>query len=353
MFLLKYIDKTYLSTQFKNFADKLTNVFSKKGHTHTKADITDFPSNLATTDNVSLKMDKANPIGTGSIAVGTKEVIASGVNSSAFGLNAKATGDYSHAEGSLTVASGDSSHAEGGVSTASGVNSHAEGGLTVAKGNYSHAEGYQSAANGYCSHASGEHTVANGSHQTTIGKYNKEDATSAFIVGNGSYDLLTSTTTLSNAMSLDWDGNMKLAGDLTNGNGISLDKVNANLTPFTNLLTCNKTLSTGIGNRLYILNFPVNENKQNKITIKAGSQYNATTGLVFSRYGIYSFSANCDSDSAYSNLKVSWLVNASSVQGHTVALVNNNIVITTGNWETCTILLSCHAGSAQVSFTAA
>jgi hypothetical protein len=41
-----YVNKTYLSTQFKNFADKIAKVFSKIGHTHTKADITNFPTSM-------------------------------------------------------------------------------------------------------------------------------------------------------------------------------------------------------------------------------------------------------------------------------------------------------------------
>ena len=41
-----YINKTYLSTQFKNFADKIAKVFSKIGHKHVKSDITDFPTSM-------------------------------------------------------------------------------------------------------------------------------------------------------------------------------------------------------------------------------------------------------------------------------------------------------------------
>ena len=41
-----YVNKTYLSTQFKNFADKIAKVFSKIGHTHLKSDITDFPTSM-------------------------------------------------------------------------------------------------------------------------------------------------------------------------------------------------------------------------------------------------------------------------------------------------------------------
>ena len=41
-----YVNKTYLSTQFKNFADKIVKTFSKIGHKHVKSDITDFPTSM-------------------------------------------------------------------------------------------------------------------------------------------------------------------------------------------------------------------------------------------------------------------------------------------------------------------
>lgn len=67
----------------------------------------------------------------------------------------KASGSYSHAEGSNTKASSYNSHAEGGSTVASGSNSHAEGSHTIAYGNNSHAEGEYTRAYGSCSHAEG------------------------------------------------------------------------------------------------------------------------------------------------------------------------------------------------------
>ena len=99
------------------------------------------------------KMDKNNPVGTGSFSMGRQP--------------GSIIGDYSHAEGFST--------------TASGTCSHAEGFSTTASGEYSHAEG----------------------------KYNIEDTTSKYvhIVGNG-----TNKTSRSNAHTLDWDGNAWFAG---------------------------------------------------------------------------------------------------------------------------------------------
>ena len=88
---------------------------------------------------------------------------ASGEYSHAEGINATASGNYSHAEGRYTKASGDYSHAEGYYAIASGDYSHAEGYDTTASGYYSHAEGYGTTASVSYSHAEGERTTASGS----------------------------------------------------------------------------------------------------------------------------------------------------------------------------------------------
>jgi hypothetical protein len=72
-----------------------------------------------------------------------------------------------------------------------------------------HAEGYETAASGIASHAGGEGTIASGRGQTAIGKYNIADSEKAVIVGNGS-----SGSSRSNAMTLDFNGNETLAGDI-------------------------------------------------------------------------------------------------------------------------------------------
>ena len=96
---------------------------------------------------VGEKMDKNNPVGTGSFSMGRKP-------------------------GSVI---GASSHAEGSDTTASGVCSHAEGSGTTASGNYSHVEG----------------------------KFNIEDTANkyAHIIGNG-----TSGFYLHNCFMVGWDG---------------------------------------------------------------------------------------------------------------------------------------------------
>lgn len=194
--------------------------------------------------------------GLSSVAIG-QEVVASGARSQAFGYRTiasgrsshaegsyvnlndvnyypTASGDASHAEGRGTTASGEASHAEGSLSVASGDASHAEGEDTTASGDPSHAEGLATTASGYASHAEGTHTIASGNfshaqnnntiaakdNQTVLGKYNLEDtATSttkqkALIIGNG-----TSNSARSNALEVDWGGNVKYAGKATGNNG--------------------------------------------------------------------------------------------------------------------------------------
>jgi len=177
------------------------------------------------------------------------ETIASKHSSHAEGMRTKAEGDFSHAEGYVTVssggygshsegndtkASGQASHSEGLSCVASGIGCHAEGYQTTAKDTFTHAEGYETvsgetgshAEGGYANanasfcHVEGYHTKASSDYQHVQGKYNVEDTenTYAHIVGNGTTD-----NARSNAHTIDWDGNAWFAGDVANGNGVSLD----------------------------------------------------------------------------------------------------------------------------------
>ena len=124
---------------------------------------------------VGEKMDKNNPVGTGSFSMGRKAGSVIGTNSHAEGYNTTASGNYSHAEGSITDASGFASHTEGENTVAFGKNSHAEGLLT--------------SANSSCQHVQGKFNIRD------------ENETYAHIVGNGTNDQFRS-----NAHTLDWNG---------------------------------------------------------------------------------------------------------------------------------------------------
>ena len=129
--------------------------------------------------DISDKMDKTNPTGTGSFSLNRKSGTTSGTNSFAEGTNTTASGESSHAEGSNTIASGGFSHAEGSNNTASGAGSHAEGYQTTTSAQASHAEGWNTKATGECSHAEGRQTFT--SHQ---GSHAEGCETSAIGVGS-------------------------------------------------------------------------------------------------------------------------------------------------------------------------
>lgn len=176
--------------------------------------------------------------------------IASGSRSHAEGGLTTASGAFSHAEGRNTTASGSRSHAEGDITTASGFGSHAEGEQTIASGQDSHAEGYRTEASGLYygySHAQNEGTIAATDAQTALGTYNiaddyaddvgpdyggamhpykyMQDGTYAqeyghyaVIIGNGNdvtvYRDGNYTLCTSNALTVDWTGNVQMYLDL-------------------------------------------------------------------------------------------------------------------------------------------
>lgn len=65
------------------------------------------------------------------------------------------------------------------------------------------------------SHIEGLKNISTGDYQHVQGKFNIPDAQKAFIIGNGS--VTGNVITRSNAMTVDWSGNMALAGDITVG----------------------------------------------------------------------------------------------------------------------------------------
>ena len=190
------------------------------------------------------------------------ETIASGLNSHAEGYNNVASGVNSHAEGSdneafsnnshvegwdnTIIENANYSHAEGVKNTIRGIISHAEGSGNLVHSNYAHAEGSNhdiggmadyahaegigNSADGYASHVeggnnnakgpynhvSGFRNISDGEYQTVIGRANKEDASKAFIIGNGEInpDYSVTDSNRANAMSVDWQGNIEIAGTI-------------------------------------------------------------------------------------------------------------------------------------------
>ena len=140
-------------------------------------------------------------------------------------------GNYSFVGGRDLIASGYGSHAEGNSVSIDGVTynnasigpaSHTEGSSTVAIGYASHAEGSRTKAIGNYSHTAGENTIANAQMQTVIGRYNIPQGNPqtstyddyAFILGNGYNE-----SQRSNALTIDWNGNIDNKGDVNIASG--------------------------------------------------------------------------------------------------------------------------------------
>ena len=136
------------------------------------------------------------------------------------GMTTTASGYASHAEGENATASAAGSHAEGYGTSASKSYAHAEGMLTTSSGQASHAEGASTTARGNYSHAGGSNTTASRKSQTVIGEYNVIESgsaltrgTYAFKIGNGA------SGSPSDALTVDWTGDVFLALDTTAQSG--------------------------------------------------------------------------------------------------------------------------------------
>ena len=168
--------------------------------------------------------------GVGSFSIGSKS-IASGSGSFAGGSQSAqrdfpttASGAQSFAFGLSTIATGSRSVAFGNVTEASGSAAFSAGNYTVASGGISTAFGQRTEASASMSSAFGNYTQATGRAAMAIGQYNIADTNAEdsshgtgarkylFTIGNGTAD-----DARSNAMTVDWDGNVEIGGKLTVG----------------------------------------------------------------------------------------------------------------------------------------
>ena len=122
------------------------------------------------------KLNKNNPVGTGSLSMNRKSGSSEGISSTTLGYNNSASGVYAYAEGYNTSSSGYASHSEGVGTRTSRQAQHVQGRYNVLD-----------------------------TDASTHGKY-------AHIVGNG-----TALTACSNAHTLDWSGNAWFAGEVKVG----------------------------------------------------------------------------------------------------------------------------------------
>lgn len=155
--------------------------------------------------NADDKMDKDNPTGTGALSINRASGTTIGNYSTTLGVQNGAAGECATALGSRNGAHGDYSVAGGTQSGAYG-----DGSVGV---------GYGVIVNGNWATGIGEGTSAQRRSQFVFGQYNTDDTggtnsqnrgTYVEIVGNGTAD-----NARSNARTMDWNGNMWLAGNLT------------------------------------------------------------------------------------------------------------------------------------------
>lgn len=158
--------------------------------------------------DLSDKMDKVNPTGSGAVSIGRKSSTTVGDNSVAMGNDCIASANQSVALGQRCEASGVQSFAGGSDCTASGAASVAEGSGAVASGWVSRAEGYMTEAASDVQHVSGQHNIVDSSNVYLE------------IIGNGD-GVPGSPTEKSNARTLDWNGNETIAGDLYFNGGVN------------------------------------------------------------------------------------------------------------------------------------
>lgn len=153
------------------------------------------------------------------------------------GYETTAIGAGSHAEGFGTQALNNFSHAEGYQTITRNDGSHAEGVNTEASGRGSHAEGIGTEASEQGSHASGSYTIASSTNQTVIGRYNREMQNNMYplIIGNGT------SNSRSNALAVDWTGNVQLALDRSAAIG-TIDGDLANALAGANFITTTDTM---------------------------------------------------------------------------------------------------------------
>ena len=148
-----------------------------------------------------------------------------GFYSVTIGYSNRASGDTSVAIGQSAIASDTCAISIGNATKALQKNTLAMGYNSFASGLHSISVGYYTKSNATCSMAFGYETVVNNNYNTVIGKYNKATVTGsgasatysnvgdyAFIIGNGTGN---TTAARSNALTVDWSGNLVASGKVT------------------------------------------------------------------------------------------------------------------------------------------
>lgn len=233
-------------TTLPNIASESSSVAIGGGNQSTASGaVTIGTNNVASAQNavaIGSKLSGADPntaSGIGSVAIGVS-CESSGYGSVAVGYNTTATNTGSFSSGYQTTSSGQASITAGYLSTASGTASAAIGQEVTASATGSIAVGRSTTASAAQAFAAGRNTKAEAAAATALGygtdatgarslvagAYNEPDTNEVdtthgsgtrkylMIIGNGTAD-----DARSNAATLDWDGNLEVAGDVVTKDG--------------------------------------------------------------------------------------------------------------------------------------
>lgn len=167
-----------------------------------------------TTGDYSTTEGSASVAGaTASHAEGYKTTITkNGLYAHTEGTETRVTAKAAHAEGRAATASGEGAHAEGVSTVAAGVASHAEGNSNTVNAPNSHVEGLENKITSTeieAVHVEGKGNTGTASGQHVAGRYSSPDSNMARITGAGN-----AATAPKNIETLDWSGNLKIAGML-------------------------------------------------------------------------------------------------------------------------------------------
>jgi hypothetical protein len=157
----------------------------------------------------------ASGFGSGETTIDTGSFATTGSNN--FNGNQIITGSLSQGLAG-NIATGEYSHAEGSITKAIGEYSHAEGDFTEASGNYSHAEGQNTMTlvSAQYSHAEGNNTIAAANHQHVQGQWNVTSSIpAAFIVGNGTDNNNRSNLIYAHDSTVEITGSLEVNGGIT------------------------------------------------------------------------------------------------------------------------------------------
>ena len=141
--------------------------------------------------------------------------LASGQFSFAAGAHTQATDYYCFSTGLSTKAIGFASFAIGQVTEANGICSISVGNHTIANGNASMAAGNYTITSGKGSFVTGHYNIEDTGTASDNPFNNNDYKKYAFIIGNG--NKVNNVVTRSNALAVDWYGNLEIAGSITLG----------------------------------------------------------------------------------------------------------------------------------------